>query len=174
MKNIRKDFNISFVGLKQGEYQFEYRIGKSFFEVFKYEDFLDANVVVTLNFSKKSSMLELDFKCKGSVTVPCDLTNEPFLQPIKGTMNMVVKFGDEYNDDNDEILIISHSEHQINVAQYIYEMIIFAVPSKRIHPGIADGTLKSDILNKLKELAPKEHHDKEIDPRWSKLKDLKN
>ena len=50
------------------------------------------------------------------------------------------------------------------------------MPSKRIHPGIKDGTLKSEILDKLEELSPKgieEEKDKEgIDPRWNTLKKL--
>ena len=89
---------------------------------------------------------------------------------------MVVKFGEEYNDDNEDILIVPHGEYEINVAQYIYELIILAVPAKRVHPGVEDGTLKSEILSKLEELSPnKEKEEKtseEIDPRWNNLKKL--
>ena len=90
---------------------------------------------------------------------------------------MVVKFGDEYNDEYVDILIIPHAEYEINVAQYIYELIILSVPIKRIHPGIKDGTLQSDILKKLEELSPKgldnkEKKAEEIDPRWNTLKKL--
>ena len=35
----------------------------------------------------------------------------------------------------------------------IYEMIVLAIPAKIVHPGIADGTLKSDILKKLESIA---------------------
>ncbi len=52
-------------------------------------------------------------------------------------------------------------------------MIVLSLPLKRIHPGIEDGTLKSDILNKLKALEPKEEKlNGQEDPRWNKLKDL--
>ena len=63
------------------------------------------------------------------------------------------------------------------MAQYIYELIVLAVPSKRIHPGVEDGSLQSDVLDKLEELSPKEKEIKEeedIDPRWNKLKNLLN
>jgi uncharacterized metal-binding protein YceD (DUF177 family) len=50
------------------------------------------------------------------------------------------------------------------------------MPTKRVHPGIADGTLQSDILKKLEELSPKGLEEKEktedIDPRWNTLKKL--
>ena len=55
-------------------------------------------------------------------------------------------------------------------------MIILSIPIKRIHPGIVDGTLQSDILKKLEELSPKGSEEKEqteeIDPRWNTLKKL--
>jgi uncharacterized metal-binding protein YceD (DUF177 family) len=123
-------------------------------------------------------MLELSFKHKGTVNVPCDLSNEDFDLPIKGKLTLIVKFGDEYNDDHDEILILPHGEYQVNVAQYIYEMIVLSVPSKHIHPGVKDGSV-AGILDKLDELAPKaEHTEKEVeeekntDPRWDGLKKL--
>ena len=52
-------------------------------------------------------------------------------------------------------------------------MIVLAQPSKLIHPDIVSGTLQSPVLEKLKELAPKEEKSQpENDPRWDKLKDL--
>ena len=111
---------------------------------------------------------------KRQVNVLCDLTGEPFDQPITSEMQLVVKFGDVYNDEDDEILIIPHTEHKINLAQHIYEMLVLAVPQKRVHPGIADGTLKSEALDRLDALRPKEikENKEENDPRWDALKKL--
>ncbi|MFP2995257.1 DUF177 domain-containing protein [Spongiivirga sp. MCCC 1A20706] len=173
MKQL-KEYNIPFVGLKVGKHQFEYEVGKTFFETFEYDDFNDVNVKVDLLLEKKSNMLELAFTSSGSVNINCDITNEPFDQYTDGALNLVVKFGDEYNDENEELLILPHGEYQINIAQYIYEMIVLSIPSKRIHPGVKDGSLKSDILEKLEELQPKQTDEDsgEIDPRWDTLKKL--
>lgn len=176
---MNKDFLIPFVGLKQGKHQFEFDIDKKFFDDFGFDEYNNVNVKVNLVLEKKSTMLELSFKHKGTVNVPCDLSNEDFDLPIKGKLGLIVKFGDEYNDENDEMLVLPHGEYQVNVAQYIYEMIILSVPTKRVHPGIKDGTLDAAILNKLEELAPKEeqaqHKEEEAkstDPRWDGLKKL--
>ena len=170
---VLKEYEVSFFGLKEGKHHFEYKIEKQFFEAFKYDEFIDTNIIVDLDLVKKSTLLELYFSFKGLVKVACDVTNEPFDLPIDGELELVVKFGNEYNDDNDEILIIPHGDHQINVAQYIYEMIILSIPNKKVHPGIEDGTLQSDVLNKLKELEPKENKNlNRIDPRWDDLKKL--
>merc|ERR1711939_364106 len=164
-----KEFDIQFVGLKQGKHQFDFEIKQKFFDAFEFEEFNDANVHVDLTLDKKSTMLELTFECEGFVNVYCDLSNEPYDQEIKSKLHLLVKFGDEYNDENEEVLIIPHSEYQINVAQYIYEMIVLSVPNKRIHPGVKDGTLSTEILEKLEAFQPKEekeNKDGETDPRW--------
>ena len=171
-----KEFTIPFVGLKIGKHHFEYEIKQAFFEYFEYEDFNDVNVKVDVVLEKKTTLLELHFKISGFVNVNCDLTNEPYNQAIENDFDLVVNFGDEYNDENIDILIIPHGTYEINIQQYIYELIVLAVPIKRLHPGIEDGTLGSEILEKLEELSPglKKNKEKEedIDPRWNTLKKL--
>jgi uncharacterized metal-binding protein YceD (DUF177 family) len=175
MKEL-KEYTISFSGLKVGKHHFEYHIDDTFFQNFDYEDFNAVDVTVSLNLEKKTTLLELLFEASGTVNVNCDLSNEPFDQAISDSFKLVVKFGDEYNDVDEEILIIPHGEHQINVAQYIYELIVLSIPIKRLHPGVEDGTLDSDIIKKLKELSPEsakeETAQKGNDPRWDSLKKL--
>ncbi|RZS99493.1 YceD family protein [Aquimarina brevivitae] len=177
MKQL-KEYTIPFVGLKQGIHQFEYTIDNSFFEHFEYDEFNAADVSLVIEFNKKATMLELLFKASGTVNVNCDKTNEPYDQSIESELFLVIKFGDEFNDENEDLLILPHGEFEVNVAQYVYELIVLAVPSKRIHPGVKDGTLQSDILKKLEELSPKEKknddQNEETDPRWDKLKNLLN
>ena len=172
-----KEYTIPYVGLKIGKHHFDYQIDKKFFEHFEYDDFNDVDVKADLVFEKKTTLLELHFQVSGHVNVNCDLTNEPYNQSINGNFDLVVKFGDDYNDDFEDIVILPHGEYEINVAQYIYELIILSMPAKRIHPGIKDGTLDSDILKRLEELSPKDSEEKEetseeIDPRWNTLKKL--
>ncbi|SNR94321.1 Uncharacterized metal-binding protein YceD, DUF177 family [Dokdonia pacifica] len=177
MKDL-KLFTIQYVGLKEGEHNFEYQIDKSFFDYFEFDDFNSVAIQVSLGFEKKTTLMQLHFKVEGSVNVNCDLTNEPYDEPIQGEFELVVKFGHEYNDENEEILILPYGEYELNVAHHIYELIILSVPNKRVHPGVKDGTLKSEILNKLEELSlgskkEQENNDQsETDPRWDSLKKL--
>lgn len=175
MKNL-KDFDIPFKGLKEGKHDFEYQIDNTFFEHFDYEEFNGSNIKLDLLFNKKSTLMELHFEVSGTVNINCDLTNEPFDQEITSEYDLVVKFGDDYNDELEDILIIPHGEHQINIQQYVYEMIILSVPAKRVHPGVKDGSLKSEILDRLEDYQidsdKNETNTEEIDPRWNKLKNL--
>jgi len=171
-----KAYAIPFIGLKVGEHCFDYQIDNTFFQNYEYDEFNSVNVKVDLKLEKKTTFLELYFSALGSINVNCDITNEPYDQTIDDKFKLVVKFGNEYNNDIEDILILPHGDYEINVAQFIYELIVLAVPVKRIHPGIEDGTLQSDILSKLEELSPSEDHktksSEDIDPRWNNLKKL--
>ncbi|SNR14274.1 YceD family protein [Tenacibaculum jejuense] len=174
MKGL-KEYSIPFVGLKEGSHEFQYQIDNTFFKEFQYEEFNETNVIVDVEFIKKSTLFEVLFSISGSVNVPCDLTSELFDQPIEGEFKLIVKFGQEFNDDNEDILIIPHEEYQLNIAQYIYELTILSVPKKRVHPDVINGTMKSETLERLKELEinkEKPVEDESTDPRWDKLKDL--
>ncbi|MGV6844916.1 MAG: YceD family protein [Lutibacter sp.] len=172
MKDL-KEFDISFVGLKEGIHQFDYHIKKSFFEYFNFDDFNDAEVKVVLNFNKAATIFELNFNYSGWVEVTCDVSNELFKLPINLNNELVVKFGNQLNLENESLWVIPHQEFKINIAQPIYESIVLAVPLKKIHPGIENGTLKSEVLEKLKELEYKgEKNNEEVDPRWNKLKNI--
>ncbi len=175
MSKAFKPYDIQFVGLKTGRHEFEYDIDSAFFEAFDYAEFNDISLKARLFLDKKTTILDFNFEVFGSVNVDCDVTNEPFDLPIQGQFELVVKFGEEFNDDDESILILPHGAFELNVAQYIYELIVLSIPAKREHPGIKDGTLNSDILKRLEELNPinsKQHLNHEVDPRWEGLKNL--
>jgi uncharacterized metal-binding protein YceD (DUF177 family) len=172
-----KEYLIPFVGLKLGKHHFEYQIDNTFFDLFEYDEFQNSDIKVNVVLEKKSNMLEISFKHEGIVNVPCDVTGEDFDLPIKSKMKLIVRFGEEFNNDNEELLILPFGEFEVDIAQYIYEMIVLSVPLRRVHPGVKDGTLESEALKKLNELAVKEtkkenKQEENIDPRWDKLKQL--
>ena len=169
MKDL-KEFNIPFVGLKEGKHLFQYEVDNTFFELYNYNEFEKSSIIVALEFVKKSTLFELEFTASGSVNVPCDVTNEYFDLEITATLPLVVKFGQEYNDENEEILILPHEVYQFSVAQFIYEMIVLGIPNKRVHPKVLDGTMETEALEQLE--IKEEKTVETTDPRWDKLKNL--
>ena len=169
MKDL-KEFNIPFVGLKEGKHLFQYKVDNTFFELYNYNEFEKSSIIVALEFVKKSTLFELNFTASGTVNVPCDVTNEYFDLEITATLPLVVKFGQEYNDDNEEILILPHEVYQFSIAQFIYEMIVLGIPNKRVHPKVLDGTMETEVLEQLE--IKEEKTVETTDPRWDKLKNL--
>lgn len=167
-----KEYTILFKGLKAGNHLFKYEIKKKFFESFNYDEYIDTDIQVELVLIKSPTLLELSFTIKGIVQVNCDVSGEEFDQSITGDLEIIVKFGEKFNNDDEVVLILPHHEYELNISQFIYEVIIFSTPTKRVHPGIVDGTLKTVSLSKLEELNSN-NKKKETDPRWDKLKELK-
>ena len=135
MKDL-KEFDISFTGLKLGKHQFSYKIDNTFFDFFQYQEFDKVNIKVDIILEKKNTMFNLEFISKGFVMVACDLTGEFFELDVEGSLSLIVNFGETFNGDNEEVLIIPHNSHQLNVGQFIYEMIVLSIPTKRVHPVI--------------------------------------
>lgn len=173
---VTSEYLIPFIGLKLGKHKFDFSINKKFFETFEYEDFENPNIKVELILEKKSTLLELQFKHSGTVLVPCDVSGELFDLPIKGKLKLVVNFGESFNNDNEELLILPHGEHQIDVSQFIYEMIVLSVPFKRVQKGSKDGSLITDEAefekSKKEKQITEDNTEQETDPRWDKLKKL--
>lgn len=171
------EFDIKFSGLKIGIHKFDFQVDKSFFDLFEYSDFENANLNVEVVMEKKSNSLELNFTMNGSVSVPCDITSEIFDLDVQNDISLLVKYGEEFNDENEVVLIIPYDSHEVNVGQYIYEMAVLGVPLRRIHQEVVSGHKGQEALKKLQELSPEglnENEEKEIDPRWDKLRTLLN
>lgn len=173
----KREYYIAFSGLKEGKHLFSFAIDNTFFNAYGFEDFNTADLKVNVVLNKLSTMMELTFKASGSVNINCDTTNEPFNLPLEANLDLVIKFGETFDDENETLLILPHGEHQVNVAQYLYEMVVLALPAKRVHPGILDGSLKSEALKTLERLGVKQEGVQkkpieETDPRWDALKKL--
>lgn len=161
-----KDFTITFSGLKLGSHEFNYDLDDTFFELFEFSDYSDLKGVALMKMLKSETVLDLDFSFNGSITAPCDVTNEAYTQELANSFSMQVKFGEEYNDENDELLILPHGEHSFNIAQYLYELVVLSIPPKLNGPNAGNGL--EDFIE------DEEENEKETDPRWDQLKNLLN
>ncbi|MCE3280761.1 MAG: hypothetical protein K0S44_2952 [Bacteroidetes bacterium] len=121
-------------------------------------------------------MMSLEFKISGTVKVPCDLCTEEFDMPITGDYKLIVKVGgsDTANED-DDIIMIAANEHELDLAQYIYEYIVLSLPIKRVHPDDEDGnsTCDPEMIEKVKKYLTDDPGDDKSDPRWDGLKGIK-
>ena len=164
------NYDIVFSGLKEGEHKYNYKIGDTFLKNFGFNELSQVNIKVNLIFIKKNTLMELHLSGKGSYILTCDISNELFPYHVDSQLNLIIKFGEKYNDDDDQYVIIPHNSYKFNIAKSIYEMIVLSIPQKRIHPKVLDGSLNSKTLKILNKLSPGSKKT-ELDPRWNKLKD---
>lgn len=169
-----RNYEVVFSGLKEGKHKFQFEINKAFFELFETEqEFTNPRITADVLMDKHSTFLELWIKTEGVVTLVCDITNEEFDHPIENEIKVLVKFGEVYDDSDEDVITIPSTDHAFNVAQLIYEDVSLSIPMKKVSPNVADEDL--EILEKY---SPKETEDQageeEIDPRWEALKKLKD
>ena len=158
--------------MKEGIHLFNYELGNKFFKNFDYYDFFDAKLFAKLELEKQSTLLNLKFSFNGEIEVQCDVSMESFNLDLEAEHAVVVKFKDDIISTDDKVIFMPAGSHSIDVSHLIYESIILAVPQKKVHPGIENGSLKSEIVEKLEALKPKKNFKEKTDPRWDKLKDL--
>lgn len=169
-----KAYNVQFSGLNEGEHDFKFQIDQSFFDLFEFnQDFNQPSIQVKLTLVKKSTFMELHFWHQGTVLLECDVTNDEYTEDVEGDMDVIVKFGNEFDDSDDEVMILPYGEHSINIAQLIYESILLSIPNKRVKPNLSEEEL--DLLDQFSPFDKEENSDNDdSDPRWDELKKILN
>ena len=163
-----EEFVIPFMGLKEGVHDYSFDIDEGFFESFEYSEVKQGDVHVDVSMEKQERMLIFSFSIQGEVELPCDRCLAPLNLPIEGKYRLIVKFGQEYEEESEEILVIPETDSRINISSFIYEYIILLLPYKRVHPEGED-LCDREVIDKLNE-----HSEQTTDPRWEALKDLKD
>jgi len=170
-------FTIPISGLKEGCYRFDFEIGSEFFDLFEGSEVKNGNLKVGLEVEKKPSHLDVDVAIEGTVEVSCDRCLEPFPQPVSSRNRLVVNFGEGGESDDPDEVTVPIDEKEYDMAQYIYECVMLALPIQRLHPDDSEGNSTCDpvMLEKLSEYEVFFDEDNDNDdPRWDVLKNLKN
>jgi uncharacterized metal-binding protein YceD (DUF177 family) len=95
---------------------------------------------------------------------------------VEAKEKLYVRFGDKFEELDDNIIVIPRNESKFNISQYIYEFVVLSIPYKKVH--LEDGNNKSgcdsEMLKRLNEFKAEEKKisNNDIDPRWDKLKNL--
>ena len=167
-----RNYDVIFSGLKNGMHRFSFEIDQAFFKLFDTEqEFTNPKISVDISMDKHTTFLEFVIKIDGTVDLICDITAEDFEYPVENQIEVLVKFGEEYDDSEEDVITIPAKDHAFNAAQLIYECVILAIPMKKISPNVSDEDL--EILEKFSPKEP-EAEDHESDPRWEALKKLKD
>ena len=97
-------------------------------------DIIASDVHVHLDLEKKNDSYDCTFTCKGLMQVPCDRCLDPIDIDADTTYHITVKYGEDYNDETDDLLIIPQSDTYINVAYMLYDTLVLTIPLRHVHP----------------------------------------
>lgn len=179
-------YKIQLKSMPEGVHKFDFHLEKQFFLDMESTDVRDADLDVALTATYRNGLYALDFEIKGEVTLICDRCLDELQWPIETSYKVSVKYGDQYNDDSDELLEIPETDNDLNVAYMIYDTVALNIPIKHVHPlgkcnramssllrrhrspGLADPDDAMDLLDDEAD----DSGDAPTDPRWDALKDF--
>ncbi len=166
-----KDFIIPFKGLGLGAHDYEWEIGKKFFDAIENPDILDCDLKVKMELDRQERMMVLSFNISGEIETVCDRCLGKLVLPADIHQAYIIKFGYERVEESEDVLVIPENEYQIDVSGLIFDYISLFIPFKKVHGEDEKGTslCEGDVIAKLNEIV--DHED--IDPRWEALKNIK-
>lgn len=156
---VDRQYDIAFVGLKNGIHHYQYHITDEFFARHEVAtEFSDSQIDVGLEFEKNDQLFRLKFSITGEVTIPCDRCGEPYRLSLWEEFDQIVKLVDhpEGIDENEEpeVSYLSRTESMLNVADWIHEFILLSIPMQHIHPDLENGVSGCNpaVIQKLEEM----------------------
>ena len=170
------DTVVQFSGLSTGRYEYDYTLDAGFFEGFENEELREGKVNFAVVLEKRERLLMFHFAFHGVVKTVCDRCLGELEVPVSGEESLCVKFSDTETSDKEDVVILPEGEHQIDLAQWMYEYVAVRMPIQKVHEdGQCDpemlkfiaaerGGLDSDEVRELGE--------GESDPRWDALRQL--
>lgn len=177
MKELR-DYNIDVYKLTNAAHNYTFEVDDSFFGLFENSLLTKGSAKVAVRLEKTETFIKMNFHIQGSYELTCDRSLDLFERPVELNEDIIFKFGVEEKEIDDNIFIILKETQRLNVAQFIYEFITVSIPMKKLHPRYgdetADGENETLIYSSGEEPEQTDQAEEEIDPRWLKLKDLKN
>lgn len=183
-------YNIDIVSLRNGKHDFEYLIDDRFFSVLEDTLVEKGALKVKVELQKSENMIVLQFDIKGEITLECDRSLEEFQFPINTQNRLIFKFGEEFKEMSDELIVLANGTATINLLQYIYEFIAVQVPYKKLHPRFESNDSdedeliygeihdyfedEEDVENEETDIQEDETPSEPVDPRFAALLKLKN
>lgn len=143
-------FKVQLAQLPDGHFEQDFVCDTEFFKNMEHPGILKADVKVHLDLEKKHDAYDCTFHLKGEVEVPCDRCLDPIPIEIDTDYHIIVKYGESYNDESDEILVIPYSNPYLNVAYMLYDTIVLCIPLRHVHPLGKCNRAMAAALNKHK------------------------
>ncbi|KAA3622161.1 MAG: DUF177 domain-containing protein [Bacteroidetes bacterium] len=167
-------YSIPVKGLGDGIHEYRFHIDKDFFDQFEHSPIKEGTFDVHFVFDKRPEMFDLSFDFKGKAKAACDRCLATVDLPVEGENRLLVKFGEEKDEDAD-VIFVSPEISSLNVAKFIYEYICLAMPLINVFDceSMSEPPCDKKMLKYL-EQRDNDENDNDNNPIWDDLKNAFN
>lgn len=149
--NSLEKYNIYISNLPENkEMEYQYTLNEDFFSEFSFSDFSNGNFEIIAKILKKNKDITIKLQGMGSILVNCDRCLSKFPIEIDINETFYLKQSDEEIKDS-EIITIKEKKNIFNIAELIYQTIVFLIPLRRVHPldESENPTCNKEMIEKL-------------------------
>lgn len=164
-------YKLELRSLPLGIQQFNYVVDDAFFSQREGSEIRGGNVDVKLEVDHRNDYFDLTFMVKGTIVVGCDRCLDDMQLPVDTDYQVTLKYAEESNIDDDELIEVSERERDYDLTDLIYDTIALTVPMKHTH---AEGQCNAAMVAELDKHSGAADGEREEtnDPRWEALRGL--
>lgn len=168
-----KEYLVSYKSIEYGEHTFSYKIGDAFFEVYNNTEIQKAELSADVFLNKKSTHIEIKFNIIGKVSLICDRCLDPFEESIEIEQTIYIKTEEGNSDEDENLYFIANSVNELDLSEYIDELIVVALPMRRVHREDPEGnpTCNNNMVEYIQNI---NNEGVKVDPRWNELNKLRD
>lgn len=121
-------YSLPIQGIKPGIHHYKFSIDKKFLSYFEGSPVEEGVIDFDVTLDKRSDMMLFDFLVSGYVGAVCDRCTANIHLPLQDERHLIVKFGETEGETEDEVVFILREASEFNLAKYLYEFMVLALP----------------------------------------------
>lgn len=134
--------------------------------------FRDIHVEAELHCRRDRILAHLNIEATAQLT--CDRTLEPYDEFLEGSYSVLfgpASMAGREGDRFDEVRPLDPTDREIDITDIIRDTVLLSIPQRTVAPGADEEDINMSFGEPVDDDVETEE---QVDPRWSKLKELKN
>ncbi|GAB2968678.1 DUF177 domain-containing protein [Hymenobacter coalescens] len=180
LDSVKKDlrYDLPIAALSEKKHEFVFDLDQAFFEQFDQTLIPSGQLRADVLVDKTAQRIVINTHIVGTVQLICDRSLDEFDQPIDVTNQLLVRFGDEVLELDDDVLQVTPDTQSLPLAQHLFDYIGLALPMKKLHPRFQNEEddnpdAEAKLIYSTGPAADDEDDDEDTtDPRWNALRNL--
>lgn len=171
------EYIIPLNALPLGNHTFKFKLDDDFFSAMD-EELKHGDIEAEIDIAKTNLDIETQISLVGTVETLCDRCLEPMDVEVDVLDTVHVRFGKEYSEEDDNLIVLPEDEGVWDISWLLYEYVLLSVPMRNCH---AEGECNPEMEALLKQYSAEpsavdeeKEENNEVDPRWAALKNILN
>jgi uncharacterized metal-binding protein YceD (DUF177 family) len=173
-------YQIPILSLEDKSYRHTFEGADDFFQAFEQEWVEKGQFSSVVELNKSASMIQVELKIEGSIRLICDRSLEEFDYPFEVDEKLIYKYADHSEEMGNNLFLLDRKSPKLDLSQDLFDFIALQVPMKKLHPRYLqeaealEGNQFIYSTEKVSADQATEKAEKDMDPRWAALKNLKD